>query len=160
MSLFGKNLNDYIQFAKVILILTAGVGLIRLSLSLAGAPETVTVWFSLNGVTVLAIVYFPIRVHKSGFGGYRQVLVLLAMHLLVAALIIAAGISITAVTGIDNIFSIPEFSGASGTQAPNHWFHAATHLIGGPTIYALMAWIPASVVLFVTKRILKKPVDG
>ncbi len=160
MSLFGKNLNDYIQFAKGILILTAVVGILRLSLTLAGAPEGVTWWFSLTGVTLLAIVYFPIRVHRSGFGSYPQVLVLLAMHLLVAGLIITAGISIAVVTGVDNIFSMPEFSGRSATEAPNHLAHAATHLIGGPTISALIVWIPASVVMFVTKLVLKNPVDG
>ncbi len=139
MSLFGKKLNDYIQFAKGILILTAVVGILRLALTLAGAPEDVTWWFSLNGVTLLAVIYFPIRVHRSGFGGYPQVLVLLAMHLLVAGVIITAGIAI---------------------EDPNDLGHAAMHLIGGPTISALIAWIPASVVMFVTKRVLKNPVDG
>jgi hypothetical protein len=70
----------------------------------------------------------------------------------VANVIISAGIAITAVTGTLNIFSTPEFSGNT-----NHWFHAATHLIGGPTLFSAILWIPAALVMLVTKFAVKTP---
>lgn len=153
MRLFGKPLGDYVRFSRGVLIVTAAVGIVRLALSLAGAPDTVAYPFSVTLVMIFSVGYFPIRVHMARFGGYRHVLVLLSLQLLVAETIVAFGIAITAVTGDVNIFSIPEFSG--GTQS--HWVHALTHLLGGPTIFALIEWAPASLILLVARRVWKSP---
>ena len=154
MALFGKTLSEYIQFQKIFLILTAAVGVIRLGLSLAGAPTEVAVWFSMTVLLLSGCFYYAICVHTTGFGSFRHVLVLIAIQSLVANVIISVGIGITAATGVVNIFSIPEFS---GSDDPNHWIHAMTHLVGGPTLFALLLWLPASVVMAVTKLIVKVP---
>jgi hypothetical protein len=146
MKLFGKTLGDYLRFGRGILILTAVVGLLRLGLSLAGAPTDVAFWFSVSALMLVSMVYFPIVVRVTGFGGYRHVLVLLALQIFVAEFIVSVGIAITAVTGVTNIFSIPEFSGT----LESHWIHALTHLVLGPTLFALILWIPASIIYWVT----------
>ena len=152
MTLFGKTLSDYVEFQKIFLILTAAVGVIRLELSLAGAPMEIAVWFSLTGIQLIGLLYYAVRVHTTGFGGFRHVLILIAIQSLVSNVIISAGIAITATTGVVNIFSTPEFSGGI-----NHWVHAATHLAGGPTVFSLILWIPACLVMLVTKLIVKVP---
>ena len=153
MPLFGKTLSDYLRFARGVLILTIAVGVTRLLLSLAGAPTSIAVWFSLTGVMLVAMLYFAVRTHTSGFGSYRHLLILLALQILVSEAIVAGGIAITAVTGVENIFSIPEYSGG---ENPNHWVHAGLHLALGPTLFAAILWVPASVVHFVTKKIVRR----
>ena len=156
MQLFGRTLREYVLFARVFLILTAVVGLLRLALSLAGAPDGFTVWVSINAIILLAVVVFSIRVHTTGFGGYKQLLVLVALELLVGEIIITGGIILAAVTGVENIFSAPEFSG----PFDNPLLHAASHLLLGPTLTAVFFWIPGAAILFVTKRLVKGPASG
>ena len=150
MTFFRKSLSDYLRFAKIILIVTIVVGFVRLALSLAGA-NSIAILFSLNAVLLFAAVYFPIRVHTTGFGNYPQLLAMLTILILVEQLIIAFGISVAAVSGIDNIFSSPEMS-----VADSYWIHAGLHLAGVPVVAAIL-WIPAAFIMFVTKRIVKKP---
>ncbi len=152
MKLFGKTFSEYVQFQKVFLIATAVVGLTRLGLSLAGADNSLATYFSMTVVQLAGLIYYAIRVHTTGFGSYPQVLILISIQSFVANVIISAGIAITAVTGTLNIFSTPEFSGNA-----NHWFHAATHLIGGPTLFSVILWVPAALVMLVTKFAVKTP---
>jgi hypothetical protein len=148
MIVFGKHVRDYLYFARHFLIATMLVGTLRLLLSLAGVPTNIVNLFSINIVGLAAMIAFAIRVHTTGFGGYRQLLILIALEILSGELVIATGILLTAVTGISNIFSEPEFSNSMG-----HMAHAVSHLILGPTLFAVMAWVPASAILFVTRRI-------
>jgi hypothetical protein len=150
MQVFGKSLADYIRFGRVVLIATAVVGLARLGLSQGGAPDSVSVWFSLTAVMMVGMLDFSIRTRTTGFGSYRHLLVLLVLQLLLSQVIVATGIAITAVTGAENIFSVPEFSGDLGR---NYWAHAATHLLGGSTVFALILWLPASLIHFITGRV-------
>ncbi len=148
---FGKSLGDYLAFARVVLILTLIVGLGRIGLSLAGAPDDVTWWFSMTAVTLAAALYFGARVHTTGFGGYPQLLVLIVLANLTAGVVTAAGILLTPLTGIETILTRQTPSG----EAVNHVVHAVTHLVGNPTFMALIFWILGALVLFVTKRVVR-----
>jgi hypothetical protein len=46
MKIFGKTLGEYVRFQKTFLILILAVGLARLALSLAGAPNSTVRWLS------------------------------------------------------------------------------------------------------------------
>jgi hypothetical protein len=146
MKLFGKSLGDYLQFEKGLLIATIVIGLIRLALTLARLPDSVVTWFSMTALTLFSIVYLPVTVHRRGFGSYRHVLVLLALQIGLSSVIIAIGIGVAATTGVYNIFQ-------ADRPNANPIAHAVQHLIGGPTIFALIFWLPASVVLFITKML-------
>ena len=148
MSVFGKSLSEYIKFQKIFLIVTVAVGLIRLGMSMAGVPNSIATYFSMTAVSLVGIVYYAIAVHTKGFGSYMQVFILVAIQSTLANVIVSLGIAITAVTGVINIFSTPEFSGAA---AP--WPHAASHLLLGPTVIALVYWIISVPLMFVTKKV-------
>ena len=148
MKLFGKTLGEYIKFEKAFLLVTIVVGLIRLGLTLSGVPNAVATWFSMTALSLFGVVYLPISVHRRGFGAYKQVFVLLSLQLLASGVIIATGITIAGVTGVSNIFQID-------SPNANPAAHAAQHLLGGPTIFALIFWLPASLILFVTKKLQK-----
>ena len=51
MTVFARKLSDYIGFQRVVLILVAVVGLLRLVLSLAGVPNGSVKWLSMTVIT-------------------------------------------------------------------------------------------------------------
>lgn len=148
MTIAGKTVVDYAGFQKVLLGVTIVVGLTRFALSVAGVANEVAVWFSMDAIWMFGIVYYPIQVHRREFGGYVTVLVLLVIQLTVISAIISSGIALAAVTGSENIFS--EMSGAYDW---GHWAHAGAHLALGPTVFAGVSWLPASVILLVTRAL-------
>jgi hypothetical protein len=154
MTLFSKSSAEYIRFQKILLSITAAVGLARLLLSLAGASD-IAGWFSITAMTFVSVVLYPIMVHTKGFGGYKQVLVLLFIQLALAGALITLGIAIAVATGSGNVFTGGQ-EGSIGSEIT----HMASHLIGGSIIFAAILWLPASVVLFVTKHIAPSPGEG
>src|SRR5262249_47765158 len=110
MQIFGKPLADYVRFSKVFWILIAVTGVTRLILSLSGAPNATARWLSMTAIAWLAVLYFGVRVHTSGFGTYRHLLPIFAILNLTDQVIAIAGILIAIVTGTANIFSAPEFA--------------------------------------------------
>jgi small basic protein len=147
---FGKTFSEYIQFQKPILVLILVVGLARLSLSLAGVPNSTVKWLSLTVVALLGALYYAIRVHTSGFGSYQHLLPLLVIQNALANIISAAAIAIAIFSGKDNIFSAPEYSGGGDGKT---WTHAGAHLVLGIIVGSLLLWLVTSLILFITKKL-------
>jgi len=153
MTIFGKPLAEYVAFAKLFLILIPLVGLLRLGLSLEGMPNSTVQWFSMTALGFIGMVYFAIRVHTTGFGSYKQLLVIVAMQNLMAQVVAIIGILLAIVTGVGNIFSAPEFS--FGGQNP--WLHLAAHVFIGTTVGSLVPWAIGSLILAVTRKMSPSP---
>ena len=152
--IFGKRLSDYVRFAKLFMVLVRVVGLIRLALSLAGVSNSTVRWFSMTGLGWIGIVYYAIRVHTTGFGSYKQLLPVLALVNWVAQAVAVVGILIAIFTGMDNIFSAPEYAFGSDGKT---WFHVGAHLIVGTTVGSLVPWIIGSVIMAITKKVHRNP---
>ena len=152
--IFGKRCSDYLRFQRVILGLILVVGLARLALSLAGLPNDTTKWLSITVVTLAGIFYYGVRVHTRGFGSYKQLLPLVFNQNVLAHGIIAIGIIIGIVTGRDNVFTAPEYSGGGDGKT---WFHVAAHVVAGMIGFSLVGWLLASIVMWVTKRVARRP---
>lgn len=150
MTIFGKTLSEYLGFQKYILMLILIVGLARLSLSLAGVPDSTTKWLSISVVSLIGLVYYAIRVHTTGFGSYKQLLPLLFIQSVLAQGIVIAGIIIAISTRKDNVFSAPEYSGGSDGKT---WFHVLAHLVVGLIIGPLVGWLIGSLALFIVKKV-------
>jgi hypothetical protein len=151
--IFGKPLSEYISFSKPILWLITIVGIARLALSLGGVENGIVKWLSISVALLIGLVYFSIRVHTSGFGSYKQLLVVIFLQSVVAQLIIIAGIVIAIFTAKDNIFSAPEYSGGGDGKT---WLHVGAHFLLGTTVGPLIAWLVGSVIMFVTKKVTRK----
>jgi hypothetical protein len=151
--IFGKPLSAYVAFAKVILLLIVVVGVARLALSLAGVENATVKWLSISIASLIGLIYFAIRVHTTGFGSYKQLLALIVLQGVVAQTIIIVGIVIAILTGRDNIFSAPEYSGGGDGKT---WLHAGAHLIFGVIVGSLIAWLIGSVILFITKKVVSR----
>src|SRR6185436_3505813 len=124
--MFGKKFAEYIEFERWILILIGIAFATRLGLSLAGVSIGLTRWVSINIVLLVGLVYCSVAVHTKGFGGYKQLFGLLLVQTLVAHALIAAGITLGIVTGIDNIYTAPEFFGGNNGR---NWLHVLAHSI-------------------------------
>jgi len=147
--IFGKRLLEYVAFQKVFLALIAVVGLTRLGLSLVGVPDATVKWCSLTAVEALGILYYGIAVHRSGFGGYKQLLPLVLIQNVLGNSIVIVGI-VLSMSGLANIFAAPEYGGPP-VQA--QWKHILGHVIGGMGIFSIVGWGVASLVMLVTKKL-------
>src|SRR6267143_2490415 len=155
MIIFGKRLSEYVRFSRLFLVLIAAAGIIRLALTLSGAPNSTAKWFSMTALMWLAVVYYSIRVHTTGFGTYRHLLPVLVLPNLVAQAIAIMGITIAILTGNANIFSAPEYAfGGDGKT----WLHVAAHVFIGTTLGSLVPWAVGCAILGATRR-LAQPSD-
>ena len=155
MQIFGKSFSEYVGFQKVILWLIAIVALARLALSLGGVPNSTAKWLSVSVMILLGAIYCSIRVHTTSFGSYKQLLVLLWIQAMLGELIVAASIVLGIVTGKDNIFTAPEYSGGEDGKT---WLHVGAHILVGAVVLPLLNWIIGSLILFITKKV--KPRDA
>jgi hypothetical protein len=149
MRIFGKPLSEYISFCRASLSLILVAGIVRLALSLAGVPNETARWFSMTALAWLGVFYYSVHVHTSGFGSYKQLLVICALQNLVAQVIAIAAILLAIVTGTGNIFSAPEFAFGSDGKT---WTHLASHVFVGIPIGSLVGWAVGSAILAVTRK--------
>ena len=150
MTIFGKRLGEYVEFCKPFLVLVPIAGIVRLAVSLGGAPNSTAKWISVTALVGIGVLYYSVRVHTSGFGGYKQLLVISVLLNLAAQIVIIFGIVLAIVTGTPNIYSAPEYAfGSDGAT----WFHAAAHLFIGTTAGSVFPWLIGSLVLFLTKKV-------
>ncbi len=152
MTVFGKPFGEYVRFQKIFLALIAAVAIVRLVLSLAGVPNSAVKWLSVTVVVLAGTVIYGVLVYTSGFGSYKQLLPVLWLQAAVAHAIIIAGIVLSGLTGRVNIFSAPEYGGTLPW-----YFHALAHLAAGLIVGPLLGWLLGSIVMFVTKRVAKRP---
>jgi hypothetical protein len=149
MSLFGKSLSEYVRFQRPILGLILIVALARLSLSLAGVSNSVVKYFSVTAACALGLVLCSILVHTRSFGSYKQLLVLIGLQSITAQVLSAAAIALAIVTGHDNIFSAPEYSGGGDGKT---WGHAGAHLVLATTFLTVIGWAIGSLILYIAKK--------
>jgi hypothetical protein len=150
MTIFNKSLSDYVRFVRLFLVLIAIAGVTRLALSLSGSPNATAKWFSMTGLTWIAVVYYSIRVQTTGFGSYKHLLPVLALLNLVAQAIAITGIAIAIFTGHANIFSSPEYAfGGDGKT----WSHLLAHVFVGTIAGSVLPWIVGCGILALTPRL-------
>jgi magnesium-transporting ATPase (P-type) len=150
MKIFGKSLPEYVSFEKGFLILILVVGLARLGLSLAGAPDATVKFASMTVLMLLGLIYYSVTVHTSGFGSYKQLLPVLALPVILMNVITISAIVLAIETGRDNIFTDPEFSprGANGRT----WGHVGAHLIA-MIVLPFLLWGIGALIMLLTKKL-------
>ena len=157
MTIFGKSLSQYVSFCKLFLVLILIVGAARLAASLAGTPVSTARWLSITVVAWIGVVYYAIRVPSTGFGSYKELLPICVLQSITTQIIVVPSIILAIVTGVDNIYSVPEnFFGRDGKT----WLHVAGHLVLGTTVAPLISWLVGCVILFVTKKLATRSEDG
>ena len=100
-------------------------------------------------IGLIGLLYYPIAIPLTGFGGYRQLLGLLIVQTVVAHGLIVAAIVLGIATGKDNMFTLPEFFG--GADGKN-WLHVLAHMLA-ILLLPLISWLVAAPILSVTKKL-------
>jgi hypothetical protein len=164
-AMFGKKVKEYVRFEWWILILIVVVFALRLGLSLAGVSNAeypvmvgtvvptipkATEWVSINLVLLVGILYCAIAVQTRGFGTYKHLFPLFLFQTTVAHWLVGMGIILGIVTRHNNVFTALEHCGACGANGLK-WSHAFGHMLLPPLV-SLIAWLPASAILFVTRK--------
>ena len=149
--MFGRSWGEYLAFQRVFLVLILAVGLVRLGLSLAGLPDSSVRWASMNVPLWLGTFACGVAAHRTGFGGYRQLLPLVFVLLLPLHAVALLGIGLAA-AGHPNILAAPEYGGQVGPAR-----HAAAHLTLGVAIPSLLLWGVAALTLRITKSLAGRP---
>jgi hypothetical protein len=172
-AMFGKKLKEYVRFERWNLILIVVVFALRLGLSLAGVSHSghrdwvqqhfygsgTLEWVSINLVLLVGILYCAIAVQTTGFGTYKHLFPLLLFQTTIAHGLIGMAIILGIVTGHNNIFTAPEHCGVCGADGLK-WGHAFGHIVLVPPLVSLISWLPASAILFVTRKVRPGAFEG
>lgn len=146
--MFGKSLSEYVAFQRRFLVAIAVVGTARLLLSLAGVPDAITSWLSMQAVWLAGFVYYSVAVHTKGFGHQRHILPLLFSQTVLVQAIAILGIAIAMITGHDNVYTAHVRGGFEGRS----WGHAGGHLIGIP-VFPVVFWLLSWPLYALTRRL-------
>ena len=149
--MFGKPYAEYLRFQWPFLAIIAAVGLTRLVLSIAGAPNSAVKFVSMSVVFFAGLFYYGVRVGRSGFGTYRHLLPLVLNQSIVFHAVAILGITVSA-NGFPNVFDVPEFRGPGGSSETTALAHALSHLIVGTTFGTLVGWGVASLTMLIGGR--------
>jgi len=145
--MFGKSMVEYVRFERGILAAILVVGLVRLVLSLSGAPVGVVKPASMTVAAVVGVAYCGVWTAVRGFGSYRHLLPLLFFQAVLVHAITIVGIALAGVTGRANVFTAPEYS-----NLPNYLPHALGHM-AGMVVFPLLLWPVAALLMWATKAI-------
>jgi hypothetical protein len=148
--MFGKSVGQYLSFQRWFLVAIVVVFVVRLALSLAGTPNATVKWFSVTVVLLLGMLYYGAAVHTRGFGSYKQLYPLLLFQSLLGEGLVALAVALGILTGRDNVYTVPEYSG--GTDGKN-WPHVLAHLVIAAVVLPLVSWAISSLVLLVTRKV-------
>jgi hypothetical protein len=152
--MFGKTLAEYLRFQRVILALIVAAFVVRLALSMAGVANTTARWISVTVVLLVGVVYYGVAVYRKGFGSYQQLYPLMLIQSIVGEGLVALAIVLAILTGRDNIYTAPEYSGGGDGKT---WLHVGAHLLVGIVILPLLSWAIASLVMLVTRKAAPRP---
>jgi hypothetical protein len=148
--MFGKTVAQYLGFQKVVLAVIALAFLVRLGLSLAGTPNSVARWVSVTVVLLAGVVYYGVAAYRSGFGSYKQLYPLVLFQSLLGEGLVALAVAVAILTGTDNIYTAPEYSGGGDGK---NWLHVVAHLAIAVVVLPLVSWGVASLVMLVTRKV-------
>src|SRR5262245_21181898 len=119
-------------------------------MSLGGVPNSTAKWFSMTALAWIAVIYYSIHIHTSGFGSYKQLLPVIALLNITAQVIAIIGIAIAMFSGTNNIFSAPEYAfGSDGKSV----LHLGAHVVIGIPFGTLVPWVVGCALLAVTKKV-------
>jgi hypothetical protein len=146
MKIGGHGLREHLRLLGPLFGFIAAVWALRAVIFAAGvskhSPLLHVVSVTLAGA--ISILLAVIMIHRRRFGSYPSVVASVFLLMCWEEILIVLAISLTALTGINNVYSAPEFS---FHETP--WVHAAGHLtfgIGSGTIFGgamgcLLLWM-------------------
>jgi len=151
MTISGRTLREHIQLLTPLFGLIAAVWLLRWSLYQMGLPVYLVGFLSITGIVAVSILLAALLIHAKRFGGYVNAVVAAFLLVFWSQLLIVAAILFAVLTGIENVYTLPQFS-VPGPD-PHHMRHMWGQLTFGIGFEALSGSLVACFFLFLLRRI-------
>ncbi len=149
MRIGTHGLVDHLRLLAPLFGFIAAVWALRMVVFAAGAPR-----FSLElrviSVTVaggLSVLLAVLMIHRRNFGGYASVVAAVFLLSCWEQILISAAIVFTALTGIANVYTGPDFA-----FVPGLWHHAAGHLTIGIGSSAIFGSVMGCILFWMLRR--------
>jgi len=146
MRIEGHGFPERVRLLAPLFGLIAAVWALRMVVFMAGAPARSPLLhvISVTVTSTLAILLAVLMIHHRRFGSYTSVVAAVALLIGWEELLVSAAVAFTAVTGVVNVYSAPEYSFG---QTP--WHHVASQLtlilgsriILGSAMGCLLLWM-------------------
>lgn len=150
MRIRGRTLGDHIRLLGPLFMLLAAVFALRWILALAGAPRFALQVVSTTAAVPVAILLAVMLIHLRRFGSYANVVVASLLLNAWIQLLICSAIVLSIVTGVENIYTQPEYSLGGD---PRHLRHLYGHVTFGIGIGTLIGAAVGALLLFLMRRL-------
>jgi len=128
----------------------AAVWLLRLLLaSIPGMPVAVVRAMSISVFVPICIILATLLIHTKRFGGYANVVVSAFLLVTWGQILIVSAVAFSVLTGIQNIYSAPEYSVPGDT---GHSRHIMGHLTVGIGLETLIGALMGCLILYLLRR--------
>src|SRR6266404_4864182 len=127
MDIKGHGLRDHIRLLAPLFGVIAAVWALRMGLAAMTCPRAVWFFISVSVTVPVCIALAAWLIYVRRFGGYANVVLATILLVCWSQLLIVAAIAFSAFTGIETVYSEPEFS--FGIHNP--WKHILGHLTFG-----------------------------
>jgi hypothetical protein len=149
MKIGRHGLVDHLRLLGPLFVFIAAIWALRMVVYAAGASRSslelrVISVTAADGVAVLLTV---LMIHRRNFGGYASVVAAVFLLSCWEQILISAAIIFTAITGIPNVYTGPDFA-----FVPGLWHHAAGHLTIGIGSSAIFGAAMGCVLFWVLRR--------
>lgn len=146
MNICERGLRDHLRLLAPLFGFIAVVWALRWALDAAGAPHGLVRVFSVTGAIPLAILIAVWLIHTRGFGSYPNVVVATLLLVIFGQMLIIIGVLFSVITGIENVFTHPDFSVPDDPYHVRHILGQLTFGIGAGTLFGvatgcLMLWL-------------------
>lgn len=154
MTISGKTLREHLQLQAPLFGLIAAVWVLRGSLYQMGVPLAFVRLLSVTAVVPICILLAALLIHARRFGGHASVVVSAIFLVLWSQILIVAAVLFAVVTGIENVYTLPEFS-VSGEDI-GHIQHIRGQLTFGIGFESLSGSLIGCLFLFLLRRVSPK----
>lgn len=150
MKICGYGLREHLRLLTPSLGLITAVFALRMVLGAAGAPSGVVRACSVTVAGAVAVLFAVLMIYRRRLGGYPNVFMASLLLVLWEQLLVSGAIVFSVLTGIENIYSAPEFS--PGRLAFDPWHHIAAHLTFGLVLGTLFGTAMGCLLLWMLRR--------
>jgi len=150
MKIGGLGIREHVRLVAPLFGLIAAIWALRWILGVVAAPRWLIGIFSLTLATPVAILLAVLLMHVRRIGGYTNVVVVSLLLNAWAQLLIVAAILVSVASGVENIYTRPEFS-ALGND-PRHLRHIYGHLVFGIAFSTPIGAAVGSFLLFLLRK--------
>lgn len=110
MNISGRSFLDHVVLILPLFGLIVAVWLLRMELAMAGAPHWLVHLFSVTTTVSISVILTAFLIYLKRFGSYANLVLCTILLVSFAELLIVLSILFSVLSGIETVYSAPEFS--------------------------------------------------